>query len=139
VTERNGPPPRSPGLLKAHISPQSISPEAELSYAEGGSLAKLSFSKEESDAVSEHLFSTSTSKKRGGGIRSEVRGLSRQSRLRFLRELASIDFRKCAGKIQFITLAYPSDRCPSDPESWKRYLQKFKQRLQRRYGKIPGF
>lgn len=146
MSERSTPPPPSHGLFKAHISPidtspEANSPEAKLEYAEGGSLAKLSFAKEESDAVSPNLFSTTTpkKKKKGGGKRNEVRGLSRQSRLRLLRELASIDFRKCAGKVQVVTLTYPAAKCPDDPDQWKRHLQKFKQRLERRYEKIPGF
>jgi hypothetical protein len=118
----------SAGLLKAHISPQ----KPVLTSYKGGSLSKLSFPKESNKVSGE-------SARKGGGGRKAVKGLSNPSRLRFLREMARIDFSKIKGRGLFVTLTYPQDEWPPDPKLWKRQRQKFNQRLERKYGKIAGF
>lgn len=117
----------SPGLFKAHNSPHN----AQVTSAVGGSLSKLTFPKEhKKDDVPT---------RRGGGTRALVKGLSNSSRLRFMREMASINLSKIKGKVLFTTLTYPRDKWSHDPKIWKKHLQKFKQRLDRKYGKTSGF
>ncbi len=117
----------SPGLFKAHNSPH----KAQITSAVGGSLSQLTFPKNHKKG--------NVHTRRGGGTRAVVKGLSNSSRLRFMREMASIDFSKIRGRLLFATLTFPKNRWPSDPEMWKRNLQKLKQRLDRKYGKISGF
>ncbi len=39
----------------------------------------------------------------------------------------------------FVTLTYPENKWSPEPKVWKRSLQKFRQRLERKYGEIAGF
>ena len=136
------------GLLEAHNPPPKDPSRAELEYAEGGSLAKLSFNKRRGVNRHPNLSpegsegsdgSRPSSTKNGGGRRREVTGLSPQSRLRFFRALASINFDECRGKVLFLTLTYPKGQSPTDPQVWKEQLEKLRKRLDRQYGKVPGF
>ncbi len=117
----------SPGLFTAHNSPHN----AQITSAIGGSLSQLTFPKKHKKG--------DVPTRRGGGTRAVVEGLSNSSRLRFLRELASINFSKIQRRVLFTTLTFPRGKWPSDPKIWKRNLQKFKQRLDRKYGKTSGF
>ncbi len=70
----------------------------------------------------------------GGGLRGRVTEFSRGSRRRMQQLLASID--KTSLQIPlFITLTYP-DRFPEDPKTWKRNLRTFRERFNRRWGKV---
>ncbi len=115
------------GLFKAHNSPH----KAQVTSAVGGSLSTLTFPRK-------HKKLDSGTSRIGGGKRAMVKGLSDSSRLRFLREMANIDFSKIKGRVLFTTLTFPKDKWPPDPKMWKRNLQKFKQRLERKYGQTPG-
>ncbi len=117
----------SPGLFTAHNSPH----KAQITSAIGGSLSGLTFPKKHKKG--------DVPTRRGGGKRKTVKGLSNSSRLRFLRETASINFSKIKSKVLFLTLTYPRDKWSHDPKIWKRDLQKFKYRLDRKYGKTSGF
>lgn len=112
------------GLFKTHISPH----KAQISSVVGGSLSTITFGKNKS-----------VTRRYGGGTRKEVRGLSNSSRLRFLREMASINFSRIKGRVLFVTLTYPKNKRSTDPKVLKRNLQKLKQRLERKYGKAPAF
>lgn len=68
-----------------------------------------------------------------------VKGLSDSSRLRFMREMAIVNFSKIQGRVLFVTLTFPKDKWPPDPKIWKRNRQNLKQRLDRKYGKTSGF
>jgi hypothetical protein len=140
----------TPGSLEAHIPPPKAPPRAQLQYAEGGSLAKLSFHKRKGDNRLPNLLPEDSEgsegndgsrqgTKKGGGRRGEVTGFSDSSRLRFSRETASINFDACRGKVFFLTLTYPRGQSPTDPQVRKTQLEKLHKRLDRRYGKVPGF
>ncbi len=117
----------SPGLFNPHNSPNTF----QITSAVGGSLSTLTPRKDKK-------LGSGTSRI-GGGDREAVRGLSDSSRLRFLRELAKINFSKIKGRALFVTLTFPKDKWSPDHKNWKRNLQKLKQRLDRKYGKISGF
>ena len=138
------------GLLEAHNPPPKAPPRAQLQYAEGGRLAKLSFHKRQGDNRHPNLFpegseggdgsdGSKQGTKKGGGRRGEVTGFSDSSRLRFSRETASINFDACRGKVLFLTLTYPKGQSPTDPQVRKTQLEKLHKRLDRKYGKVPGF
>lgn len=69
-----------------------------------------------------------------GGKRGRIRGYSAASRRRLLRLMASVD-RNAVGLPLFVTLTYPAVWSP-DPERWKRDLDTFLKRLQRRFPKV---
>ncbi len=73
------------------------------------------------------------------GKKQPIRGLSASSRLRFQRELASINFIEFGGRILWITLTYPAGKWPKDPEGWKKHLDNLRKRFERKYGDTPGF
>ncbi len=118
----------SSGLFKAHNSPDSF----QITSAVGGSLSTLTFPRK-------HKKLDSGTSRIGGGKRAMVKGLSNPSRLRFMRELASVNFSKIQGRELFATLTFPRDKWLPDPKIWKRNRQNLKQRLDRKYGKTSGF
>ncbi len=122
--ESNG----SSGLFKAHNSPYSF----QITSAVGGALSTLTFPRK-------HKKLDSVSTRRGGGRRKAIKGFSNSSRLRLMRETASVNFSKIQGRVLFVTLTFPRDKWPSDPKIWKRNLQKLKYRLDKKYGKTSGF
>lgn len=71
------------------------------------------------------------SSKKGGGIRGVITGFSKQSRLRLMKMLRSLndspDF--------MITLTYPK-HYPADADEWKRHLDNFRRRVSETF---PGF
>src|SRR5215203_967543 len=108
---------------------------AYVSSAVGGSVSTLSF---EDTKTSNQL---SPSRRRSGGIRDRVRGLSRESRRNLLRRLASINrsaFKDFKGRLISITLTYPHEY-PEDPEVCKNHLKALRRRLQRKFGEFAGF
>src|SRR5829696_7520149 len=117
-------------------SPKSShQPSAYVSSAVGGSVSTLSF---EDTKTSNRL---SPSRRRSGGIRDRVRGLSRESRRNLLRRLASINrstFKDFKGRLISITLTYPH-KYPENPEVCKNHLKALRRRLQRRFGEFAGF
>ncbi len=50
-----------------------------------------------------------------------------------------MNFSKIQGRVLFVTLTFPKDSYCSDPKMLKRNLQKFRQRLERKYDGIAGF
>jgi hypothetical protein len=108
---------------------------AYLSYAEGGSLAELSFIDRKAKARQAPAH--------GGGSRGRVRGFSRSSRTRFLRHLARINrgvLRASQERPVFLTLTFPAHHAyPKDPAAVKDSLHAFRRRLGRRYGNLPGY
>jgi hypothetical protein len=108
---------------------------AYLSSAVGGSVSTLSF---EDTKASNRL---SPCKRRSGGIRDRVRGLSRASRTNLLRRLASINrgaFKAFKGRMIFVTLTYPK-QYQEDPELCKRHLKALRKRLQREFEPFAAF
>jgi hypothetical protein len=108
---------------------------AYVSSAVGGSVSTLSF---EETKTSNRL---SPSRRRSGGIRDRVRGLSRESRRNLLRRLASINraaFKAFKGRLISITLTYPHEY-PENPEVCKNHLKALRRRLQRKFGEFAGF
>lgn len=97
-----------PPLSTAHIRPR-------MTFYEGASLLKVS-KRSGFPAV-------------GGGLRKEVKGFSRASRLRLLRTIGAI--RRDAELPDFVTLTYPSTFPPV--ERSKRDIKVFFQRLGRRF------
>src|SRR5215207_8130124 len=113
----------------------SHQPSAYVSSAVGGSVSTLSF---EDTKTSNRL---SPSRRRSGGIRDRVRGLSRESRRNLLRRLASINrstFKDFKGRLISITLTYPH-KYPENPEVCKNHLKALRRRLQRKFGEFAGF
>jgi hypothetical protein len=108
---------------------------ARVSSSVGASVSTLSFH----DTTTKNRLSPS--RRRGGGIRSKVRGFSRASRRNLLRRFASINrdaFRTFKGRVLFVTLTY-SHLYPEDPERCKGHLKAFRKRLQREYGSFAAF
>jgi hypothetical protein len=104
---------------------------AYLSYPVGGSSSILSFDDTpEGDRVS-------PPKNRGGGVRGTIMGLSRASRLRLLRFLASIDYAAFEGKLSFTNLTYP-DVWPEDPRVCKDHLEAFLKDLRKEFGEVAA-
>lgn len=68
---------------------------------------------------------------KGGGKRSEIEGFSRESRKRLIEELHKQKF----DKMTFITLTYP-EKYPRDWKAYKKNLQAFRVRLERKFGKV---
>jgi hypothetical protein len=118
----------SSGLFKAQNSPDTF----QITSAIGGSLSKLTY-------PIKHKKEGSVSTSRGDRRRKAIKGFSNSSRLRFMREMANVDFSKIQGRVLFATLTYPRDKWSLDSKIWKRDLQKFKYRLDRKYGKTSGF
>ncbi len=118
----------SSGLFKAHNSPNTF----QITSAVGGSLSTLTFPRK-------YKKLDSGTSRIGGGKRAMVKGLSDSSRLRFLREMAIVNFSKIQGRVLFVTLTFPKDTWPPDPKIGKRNRQNLKQRLDRKYGKTSGF
>ncbi len=77
---------------------------------------------------------------RGGGMRGEIRGFSRQSKARLAKKLVGLPWLQFAnsqkgsvkGRAMFVTLTYPSV-WPSEFQEWKRHLVTFVKRLRRRF------
>lgn len=72
----------------------------------------------------------SSSDKRGGGLRGNIRGFSRASRKRMIEFMASI---RNAGSMMFLTMTLPDDFPPDDPEAWHADFEAFRHRFQRAY------
>ena len=68
-----------------------------------------------------------------GGTRGEIRGFSLKSRQRMLERLMRIDWG--AGACYFTTLTYHRSCFDKDREDWKRDLQTWRKRLERKYSK----
>lgn len=66
-----------------------------------------------------------------GGKRGEVKGFSRNSRVRLLDALHAVYFEKAT----FVTLTYPGV-FPTDGQEVKRHLKNFRARLERKYGQF---
>lgn len=64
--------------------------------------------------------------------RGVVSTISKASRKRLLRKLASIDHRELVCKPLFLTFTYPAE-WPGDPKRWKRDLDTLCKRIQRRF------
>lgn len=110
------------GLSTSHISPR-------------GSLCHKTFAAEV--AVGGQVLSLKGRKHPGtapppGASRGVVSTLSKRSRKRLLRKLASIDHDKLHCMPLFVTLTYPGT-WPADPKQWKRDLDNICKRLQRRF------
>jgi hypothetical protein len=108
---------------------------AYVSSAVEGSVSTLSF---EEIKTRNQL---SPSRRRSGGLRDRVRGLSRESRTNLLRRLASINrgaFKAFKGRMIFVTLTYPREY-PEDPEVCKNHLKVLRRRLQRKFDDFAGF
>lgn len=139
------------GLSSAHKGPRegrvrrgrAVSPAARpdlgaarVSSAVGGSLATLSFEEGLSEGP------TPPHQRRGGGPRGKVKGYSRASRLRHLREMAQIDrtaVRASKGKSFFVTLTYEGEAWPEDFTVCKAHLKALRKRLRRKFGEFAGF
>jgi len=105
------------GLSTVHISTPSVE------WASGGSLVSLKIP-----------WASSTPP---GGSRGRVVGFSKASRRRMLRLVNSIDRRQVEpDQVLFVTLTYPGE-WPRDPQAWKRHLEAFRMRLERRWGRMP--
>lgn len=65
--------------------------------------------------------------------RGVIRDFSLKSRARLQDIFSSIDMRKIPRRPRFITLTYPATWDP-DPRTWKRHLEAFLKRLERKYG-----
>ena len=91
---------------------QALTPDGELLYAPGpgGQAAKAT--------------------------RGAIKGYSRRSRGRQMRYVASIDWEALPCLPLFITLTYPG-QFDGDPQRWKRDLQTFCRRVERKYGDVP--
>lgn len=74
----------------------------------------------------------SGSKTWNGGYRGIVRGFSKDSRRRLLRETGKLDRRYLP---VFVTLTYADENWTDDPKQWKTDLDRFHTRLRRKY---PG-
>jgi hypothetical protein len=108
--------------------------EAYVSYTGGGYLSSVSF--EDAQAGNR-----TPPRKRGGGLRGRVRGLSDASRLRLQRRVAKVNrhaFRASKGRVYFITLTYP-EVWPEDPQVCKAHVKAFRKRLQRMFGGFAAF
>jgi hypothetical protein len=68
---------------------------------------------------------------KGGGIRGKVCGFSRESRKRFLDFLNQVD-KSAVNDALFVTLTYPDCFC-TEPARWKRDLDVFLKRFNRKY------
>ena len=99
---------------------------AYVSFTVGGSFCILSFE----DTQNEYRISHRNS---GGGSRGKVTGLSRASRRKLLRRLASIDQDAFKGRVIYLTLTYP-DIWPEDSKVCKKHLECFRKRFTRRNG-----
>lgn len=75
--------------------------------------------------------------RRGGGTRGEVRGFSRQSRLRLMELCASLQRTARPDRWLFLTLTYPG-AYPNDPAQWHRDLAVLFKRLKRAYPECTG-
>lgn len=69
--------------------------------------------------------------------RGRITAWSYRSRARMLYRLASIDWEKCSGIAEMVTLTYPSE-FPLDGETCKAHLQAFRKRYERRWGPAQG-
>jgi hypothetical protein len=108
---------------------------AYVSSSVGGSVSTLCFQ----DTTPRNHCNPPT--RRGGGIRTKVKGFSRTSRRNLLRRLASInrrEFRAFKGRLISITLTYPHEY-PEDPEVCKNHLKALRRRLQREFGTFAAF
>ncbi len=94
-------------------------------------MSTLEFPKKESK--------TPSRKRIDEGKRKVATGLSSSARLRFLRKMATVNFFKIKGKVLFLTLTYPKNKWSTNPKVWKRNLQNFRKRLERKYKKVSGF
>ena len=77
-----------------------------------------------------------TGKPGGGGRRGEIREFSKASRRRLMKLINTIN----RGKIQkpyFVTLTYPST-WPTSARTWKAHLRALRERIKRKYGKVPA-
>jgi hypothetical protein len=120
----------------AHNDESLLSPSqtpAHVTFAVGGSVSAVSFVDSE---ARDRLGPP-----HGGGLRGEVSGFSRASRMRLLRRLARINraaFRAFEGRVLSVTLTYPQ-QWPEDVEVSKRHLRALYKRLAKRSGEFPGF
>lgn len=71
------------------------------------------------------------------GKRGKVFRLSEQSRRRFMRETAQLDYSALAKTSAFLTYTYP-DEYPNDPKIWHRHLEALNGRLTRNFSKKLG-
>jgi hypothetical protein len=69
--------------------------------------------------------------------RGPIRDFSRGSRGRLMRRLASADKDKVMLAPLFITLTYPEE-WPADAREWKRHLEAFRSRWERKYGRCAS-
>lgn len=68
---------------------------------------------------------------KGGGKRGEIEGFSGESRKRLIEFMHKITFTR----LIFVTLTYPEEY-PRDYKVYKNHLKRFRQAVERRYGKI---
>ncbi len=116
----------SPVFVDPHLEPK----KAKITSYAGGSLSVLTFDKAKKCGVPI---------RRAFGTRRVATGLSDSARLRFLRKMAKVNFSKIKGKVLFLTLTYPKNKWSTNPKVWKRNLQNFRKRLERKYRKVSGF
>lgn len=66
----------------------------------------------------------------GGGIRGNIAGFSRASRKRMLEFMARV---RDKASMLFLTMTYPDDYPPDDPEAWHADFEAFRHRFERAY------
>lgn len=93
-------------------------------FAHGGSVAKASRDRTRQEGGPAH----------GGGPRGVIDGFSYASRRRLMRFLGELER---TARPYFVTLTYPDD-FPTDPETWKDDLHKFRRRLERRVSNVAA-
>lgn len=69
--------------------------------------------------------------------RGKVGAFNRQMGKRLLGEVAKIAKNKLAALPTFVTLTYPAE-WPDDPEVWKKHLERFRKRFERKWGQVPA-
>lgn len=67
--------------------------------------------------------------------RGKVRGFSNQSKIRMLKKLGGVNAKKLGLLPLFVTLTYPSEWV-DDSKEWKRQLEAFRMRVERKWGKF---
>lgn len=113
------------GLSKAHIAPL---PDSPVPYLKGGRVTVY----DGGVVVEASKSKISTGRRYGGGLRGKVTGFSSSSRRRLMRLVGIVD-QRCDPPL-FVTLTYPGV-WPEDGRVWKRHLDNFSKRLER---KFPG-
>lgn len=114
------------GLSSAQNPPEEDGPLDTLRWASGGNILQGRFSRPK---VGQH-------NRQGGGRRGRITVFSRKSRKSMLNFANSLNMEQLTGRrCAIVTLTYPEAH-PDDPAQWHRDLDRFRKRLERKWGAV---